>query len=384
MGNLAVIYLLFMYIGVTFNLAGVMSIAIATTYTVDTAVVGYVFSLFSVGYSLAIFVNGFLLERAAFKMLLYASFLITFAGIVTATLAAGIEMFAAAIFAAGVGLGVLCSSGNYYIVRSCYNKERTAKLNILNFFYSFGAIVSPVAAGQLLKSGLSWQQIYLLSLTCLAPIILLAVAAKFEKALCHTEEESNPSDPWHAGVYLVGAALFCYVASEMILAYWIVVYLVEGLGMPVVSASISLSLFWGFMAIGRLLSGMAAARIPVSYLIMACSLASFLVFAWMLTIQDPYMVIVLVAVLGLTYSGLYASILSYGTMQIRHASSTLMTFFVTVGSIGGILSFLTSSYLKQHYNIASALMLSMAAVGLVCVFIGIAAAVNRYWRKKYT
>lgn len=377
MNNLFIIYLLFMYIGITFNLAGVMSIAIGTTYAVDTAVVGYIFSLFTIGYCLAILVNGFLLARVSFKVLLYTAFLITFGGIAAAALSAGIETFALSIFAAGVGLGVLCSSGNFYIVRSCYGKERTAKLNILNFFYSFGAIVSPVAAGQLLKGGLSWQHIYLLSLLCLVPIVLLSVIARFGKTLGETETGTDIAEPWKTSVYFIGAALFCYVVSEMILAYWIVVYLVESLAMPVVSASISLSLFWGFMAIGRLVSGIVAKRVPVVYLIIICSLASFLVFAWMLTVKDPYRVIELVAALGFTYSGLYASILSYGTMQVRHTSSTLMTFFVTVGSIGGILSFLMSSYLKQHYSIESSLMLSMAAVGLVCVFTGMAALTKR-------
>lgn len=377
MSNLSIIYLLFMYIGITFNLAGVMSIAIAQTYQVDTAVIGYIFSLFSIGYGLAVFTNGFLLERVSFKLLMYIAFLITFGGIAAATAAGSMGLFAGSILAAGVGLGALCSNGNFYIVRSCQGRQRTAKLNILNFFYSIGAIVSPVAAGQLLKGGLGWQTIYLLSLLCLVPIALLFVTARFEKTFCQAEQNADIAVPWKTSIYFIGAALFCYVASEMILAYWIVVYLVESLEMPVAAASVSLSLFWGFMAIGRLISGFMAKRIPAVYLIMTCSLSSVLVFAWMLTVREAYFAVALVAILGLTYSGLYASILSYGTMQIRQASSTLMTFFVTVGSVGGIVSFVVSSYLKQHYSIGSSLVLGMALVGLVCIFTGMAALIRR-------
>ena len=96
MGQLLIIYLLFMYIGIVFNFAGVLSIAIARQFAVDTAIVGYVFCLFSVGYCLAILANGFLLERFSFKRLMAAAHLLTFGAIGAATYAHYLSAFAAA------------------------------------------------------------------------------------------------------------------------------------------------------------------------------------------------------------------------------------------------------------------------------------------------
>lgn len=376
MSALPLVYLLFMYIGISFNLAGVMSIGIARTYGVDTAVIGYIFSLFTVGYSLAILANGFLLERLPVKLLMYAAIAVAFTGIAAATASGNIVFFAAAIFIAGVGLGVLCSNGNFYIVSFCHGKERTAKLNILNFFYGFGAILSPWAAGQLLKAGLTWQQVYQLSLVLLALLACQVAAVRFETAADKRECSQIQQAPgkWGAGIYLIGLGLFFYVVSEMIINYWIVIYLVESLGMPLATAGTALSLFWVFMAAGRLLSGMAANTINVVYLIPLCSLASFFLFGTVLLVKNMYAVLALTALLGLSYSGLYASLLSYGTMQAPHASAGLMTFFVTLGSAGGILAFLISSFLKQNFGIQSSLFLGVIAIGLVFVCVSAAAA----------
>ena len=376
MGNLWLVYLLFMYIGISFNLAGVISMEIANTFRVDTAIIGYTFSLFSIGYSLAILGNGCLLDRVKLKSLMCVSLVITMFGIITAAYSINIQMFTIAIFTAGVGMGVLCSSGNYYMVCSFDDKERTSKLSILNFFYSFGAIVAPLAAGYLLEAGVSWSKVYLVSMICLVPVVLLTVTSSFRLA---GAEQKNPAntrvstdEQWGIAIYLIGAALFCYVISEMILTYWLVAYLIERYTLAVNEAGIGLSLFWFFMAGGRLLSGYAAGKISVVRFIMICAGLGFLTFGCMLTVSEPYLAMVLVSVLGLSYAGLYPSILSYGTQQTAGASSKLMTFFITVGSAGGILSFVISSFLKQNSGITAALLLSVAAIGLVCVFAGVA------------
>jgi TsgA-like MFS transporter len=375
------VYFIFLVIGISFNLAGVLSIDISRKFHVDTAVVGYIFSLFTLGYSLAILVNGRFLDRINMKVLMFGAVGLTCIGIAAATMTDVMLLFGAAILVAGVGMGVLSSSGNYFIVCSYKGRERTAKLNILNFFFSFGAIISPFAAGRLLAAQFSWEQVYLLSLAPLAVLGIALIVVRFSFGRRQQEGGKLRQDAWHAGIYFIAAALFSYVVSEMILTYWIVIYLVEQLHLTLAPASLALSLFWISMAIGRLLTGIAANKIPVVNFLLCCSFFSFLMFGWMLYNDDPIRVIALIAALGLGYSGLYASILAYGTMQLNYASSKLMTLFVSVGSVGGICSFLLSSYLKQQFSVAGSLLLSGIAMGLVFSFIGAASLFNRRRRR---
>lgn len=75
--------------------------------------------------------------------------------------------------------------------------------------------------------------------------------------------------------------------------------------------------------------------------------------------------------MGLGYSGIYASIVSYGTSQLKTVSSRLMTFFVTIGASGGILSFVLASLCKQYFNVKMSLLVSAVLMGLVTVAIGL-------------
>ncbi|MCX7781101.1 MAG: MFS transporter [Negativicutes bacterium] len=369
MNPTTLVYLIFWFIGVSFNMAGVLAIEMAKTFQVDTAVIGYVFSLFSAGYSAAILVNGFRLDRADMRRTMLGAVLLAFVGIGAAASCSDALPFAVAILGAGIGLGVLCSCGNYYIISSFHGCERSAKLNILNFFYGFGATLSPAATGQLLKLGATWEQVYFGSLAPVAIIGFAALNTPFTSGVTIKDDaEDDPGEARGAGVYLIAAALFAYVAAETILVYWIVVYFVEQRGLPLAEASLALSLFWAAMAGGRLLTGYLAGKARPVHLILYASGAAFLTFVLMLQVADPYWAIALTALTGLGFSGLYATILAFGTMQRKKTCPRLITFFVTVGSVGSILSFLLSSFLKEHFTVYSSLLVSLISLGLVFIF----------------
>ncbi|EGO65855.1 MFS transporter [Acetonema longum] len=216
-------YFNFFFLGVTFSLAGVVPLEIAGKYQVDTYMVGYVFALFTLGNSLAILGNGCLLDRVNLQKDMIAGLVLICAGIGgTTLLSPNLVIFSCFILTYGLGLGILCSIGNYTMVSLYRDEQRTAKLNLLNFFYSCGAVFSPALAGFLLYFQVTWEALYQLTLVLVAAICYGLVSAPFSLISRQQPVLSGEcSQPWGVKIYLIGFGLLCYVLSEMIFTYWI-------------------------------------------------------------------------------------------------------------------------------------------------------------------
>ncbi|MBP2653750.1 MAG: major facilitator superfamily 1 [Firmicutes bacterium] len=362
-------YLLLLTIGSALSLAGVVTNDVAAGFKVDTAIVGYCFTFFSVGYAIAILGNGFILNKFDVrKELLTATALIVIA-VLGAVSQSSLVAFAIFIFLYGLGSGVLCSI-SYYLIINLYTEEvqRTAKLNILNFFFSVGAIVTPILAGAALARGMGWK---LVMLGTLIPVLAVAFFAYSQQLKMkfrgdHIIEDSSDAEVWNAKIYVIGLAILCYVVSEMSYGYWVVMYIMEKLTVGLDVASSFLSIFWVFMAIGRFLAGVFIAKVNiVNYLLWASGLSSLAAFALVVS-NKLYLSMVIAAVMGLGYSGIYATLVAYGTELLNHPSSKLTTFFLTIGAGAGVLAFVVSSYLKQVLGMIATM--GFVAILMVAVF----------------
>lgn len=362
----ALAYFIFLGIGTAFGMAGVVTKAIAATFTVDTYVVGYTFTLFTAGYSLAIVGNAFLLDRVDIRRELLAAAGLAALGAAGATLAADLRLMAAALLLYGLGLGVMCSIAYFLMVSLHAETVRAAKLNILNFFFSIGSIVAPFLAGLALQAGARWQWLYQATLLLTLAVILWTLRLSFGVRQ-HRPAAPEAAVVWGAAVYAVGGTLLAYVVAEMVFTYWIAVYLMEKLAVDVVLAGLSLSLFWGTMAAGRLTAGSFIAQAGIRRYVLASAGLAFAAFACLLAVRNVYLALFLVAVVGLGCSGLYATILSYGTTLVPAPSSRLTSFFLGISAGGGILAFLLSSWLKQGFGVFGALVFSAGLMGAVII-----------------
>ncbi len=373
----ALAYFVIMAIGVTFSLAGVTTKPIAASFAVDTAVVGYVFTLFSVGYSAGILGNGFLLERVAIGKETAAAAVAAGLAVAAATLLPYLEIFAAAILVYGLAMGVLCSVGYYIIVNLYTGVARAAKVNVLNFFFCTGSVVAPILAGLALQRGVGWQQIYQATLPLAAVAAAWALTARFSFRQAPAAENGGGNSRWGAAVYLIGLALLCYVVAEMSFTYWLVTYLIDRLAADAATASLGLSVFWALMGAGRLAAGPLLARLGIGRYIGAFSLLAMVAFAAVLAARTPLAALGFVAALGFGCSGLYGTILSYGTQQVSRPSSRLTTFFLVIGAGGGILALLLSSWVKQVYGVATVLALAACMLAAMAALVGAAGWLGR-------
>lgn len=373
-------YLMFLFVAYIYTIAGVIPKEIAATFNIKDSDVVFAFTFFTIGTTSAIFINGILLDKLTPKREALVAFFLMITGMTGMILSHSIYIFSFFLMINGLGIGILVSFGNYLII-NMYEKERAKKLNILNFYYSIGAVAGPFIAGYIIKYGKSisfaaginrvWIYTYLVAIIGATVIFLLLITNDYSKLNKSNgkKSEEKTSEKWGVNVYIVAVAIFLYVMSEMTVNYWVVGYLQEKEGFSILSASKLLSVIWFFMMIGRFLSGKAVDYIkPEKYIIILGLIASMGVLNLAFPMNELTLWVA-AAIIGIGYSGMYATILTYGTQQINEHSTKLMTFLITCGSAGSIISTPVSSIIKKNFGITSAIMVSFVAVFLSIVLI---------------
>ncbi len=360
------------FMGAVGSLNSAALLEMGASFKVDSGIISYWQTLGSIGTTLAVYANGYLLNRFAPKRIAVVATIFAFIGYLQLALASDLIRFGSGLLLGGIGIGLMSSAMNYLLVATHEEQERTGKLILVNFFYSFSAILTPLAAGWLLAQEYDWRPIYQ---SCLIFLLLwlfwsLRLPAK---SFCGGQEKKASKEAWPFRVYLAGATFILYVIAEVTFFSWLVVYLRESGHLDVKSAGIALSLFWACMACGRLTSGVLARWLPLRTYLAASLLIAAASYCGLLLISggDRAAYFIMIGIAGFACSGMYASLLAFGTQQVETTTPAIISFFIGGGSLAGIFSGLLGGFLKQSSGAGACLALSAGLMLTVLFLFGV-------------
>lgn len=352
-------YSSFIFIAVMFTVPNVVLIEIASAFNVETYKIGYALSFFTIGTSAATFFSGYILQRFDLKKFLFASYAVIITGLAGIFFSKVLYAYEAFLLVAGTGTGVLIATSNYILVKIYDDTERRYKISMLNFFYGFGSIICPILISQLMAFSIDWREFYLL---LIGAVIFFGITLfTSDTSIVKHEDTGEKSGNSHftSAVIFTGLALFFYVISEVIFTTWVITYMRETLSWNLKGASNILSVFWVFMAAGRILSGLMADKIKLNIYIASSMISTLVLLLVFLSSKEIWLLYAISGALGLAYSALYPSILTYGTMQIENIPPFMVTFFITMGAAGSLAAFPISGFIKQHMNLYSVIFSSI-------------------------
>ncbi|MHB0876400.1 MAG: MFS transporter [Anaerolineae bacterium] len=205
-------------------------------------------------------------------------------------------------------------------------------MNVVHVGYGIGALSAPLIAGAILERGGSWTLSYWLIAIVPALLAVRALSMRMPAAPRHAVTEEEHQSIWtvlrHPLVVLSAIALLFYVAAELSVSNWIVLFVGERFALSPLTASLALSTFWAAILVGRLLQGPLNARISLPALIV-CSSALFGVGLLGLALAPlPALAYAFLAVAGLGASGIYPDVMIFANR--RYARQ--------IGAVTGVLS----------------------------------------------
>ncbi len=359
-------YLTFILYGCAAISQGVLIICIAKTYQINIANVGYLFFIPAAIQAIVTYGNGFILDRINIKYEIIVSFAAMFLGF-TFMITGLLPLFVIGLVPLGLGYGLLTSIPNY-IILNLHPEKKFQKLNYLNFFFSLGGMLGPFILGQLVDLNCPWQIVLGMLLVFIFLLGLFAYKIPFSYLRDNDQEESDTSSTinateakskWHYSIYLISLAMLSYVLSECIFSTWIVSYLKIHSKFNMAEASIGLTIYWLFITFGRFAADKIGNYMKVYQFILGSSIIALAGYILVFFSHSTIITYTMIAVMGVGYAALYASLLSYGMDQLSYNNPKLMSLFVLSGTIGTILALPLSSFFVRNFGFLTALLIGL-------------------------
>jgi MFS transporter, FHS family, glucose/mannose:H+ symporter len=252
------------------------------------------------------------------------SLLSTFAG-----LAAGSALM-------GLGLGHFETGGNAFMV-DLHPDQRGRYLNLLGMFHSLGSMIVPLYAGALLAAGIAWRQVFQYALPLM---VLLTIYLVLVKSPPHIAGESRNGGAQRQGAPFRKYAWFfvliaAYVGAEVGLASWLVEFLQKTKGQSVVVSSLSLSIFFGGIMVGRLVGSFLVERVGyLPFLLMVSGCATLTAG---LGIFGPPALAFCLPLTGLFFAVIFPTATAAVSERAGEHSGVILGLLFTCGGLGAMI-----------------------------------------------
>lgn len=287
------------------------------------------------GLVLGILLTGPLADRMGAKLFAVGGNVLTLLGLAGMALAPDYTALLFALFAVGLGAGMLDMILSP-VVAAVNVHARSGAMNWLHSFYSVGAVVTILAATLTLSFGGGWR--LACTLVMPLPVILIVAFALVDFPALVTDKGRMPLRDLLRQWWFLGAlvAIFLGGATELGLAQWLPAYAEESLGFSATMAGTGLLLFSVAMALGRMVSGMIGNRIsPFLLMALGCgsSVVLFLLGAWL-----PHSGLALTACVaaGFTGSALWPTMLAVAADRYPDGGASMFALLAALGNAGGI------------------------------------------------
>lgn len=280
---------------------------------------------------------------------------------------------------AGIGFGMTEAIVGAAIIDLM--KGKASAMSRLETFFGIGALVIPITAAYLIQ-----QHVWQLSFPILAAMAGITfvlwltisfgslddslgprqVAAAAENvwadADAHSGAPSNSSPSARRGwlgypakslPFLFISALFflIYVGVEMSFSNYLPSILIERSGMEESSAAAVLSLFWGTMVLGRLFAGVLADRMGHASYLAVFSAGAACAFVGMSVTDAESWMLVMVALSGLFFSGIFGIALVYANGLLPGMTERTTSLLVALGGVGGAVLPRLTGWIMDSYPV---------------------------------
>lgn len=271
-------YLSFVSLGLPDGLNGVAWPSIRTYFHLPLDALGWLLVMLTAGYLVSSFSSGRLLALMSIGTLLTLSCLATAVSLIGYALAPAWWVMVALGTVAGFGAGAIDAGLNTFAA----SQFSARMVNWLHACYGIGAATGPVIMTSVLAGHHPWQRGYLivggwqlLLALCFALTRKLWPTTGANSALKGSSSiavarVSNLRTFKLPVVRLSIAVFFVYTGIEAAAGYWAYTLFTESRAVPLTTAGMWVSVYWGCLTAGRLLSGLVVEYIPIRTLLRAC------------------------------------------------------------------------------------------------------------------
>lgn len=363
----AIAYLSYYFVGALVSTLGIVLGPLSAAFNKDPSFIGQIFTLMNLGMFLPIMFGGILMRKWGLKHPMVIASILTMVISVVLFIRPTLTMFSIGVAVIGACGGIYMTLGSYLVVRiNPDEKKRSASLIFTDFFFSFAGATLSFLLAWCFKLGASWVAMYGIMGGLGALMLALTLRCRFPSTqtepLLHSEK-SEITEPWGIAVWLICFALFAFLLAEPIFTLWTPAYLQSRFALAAESAALFTTVYWVAKAIGLFLHQFTVKWMKLRTFLLGCTLVGLLSLLMITQSANTTLIILACGVFGFFNSGIFSALISYGSLQIKQSSPTLVSALLTFGTVGTLVFASLSSFVNTHLGLHAALNSSVVAYG---------------------
>jgi len=332
-----VAYVSFVPVGIATVLLGPMLPSLSARWSLNYSQAGALFTAQYFASTCAVGLSGVLASRWGYRFAIKLGLLFMTAGL--ASLLSGPKWLGILCIAAyGAGLGTAVPAANL-LVAAANPERRSATLNLLNFFWSMGAVACPFLVAAAAKSNhlpLFLMCVSGFSLAVAMGIALLPASTVEPSSKQQAGEKIAPLIQAQLSAFLVLASLFSlYVGTENAFGGWVASYAKTLQNLTPAMALRTPSFFYAALMLGRWLAPLLLRRVDEVRLVQVGLILACAGTAGLVVSHDLLSVLASACAAGLGLSAVYPITIALLSHQFGVASSQIGSFMFVLSNIGG-------------------------------------------------
>jgi MFS transporter, FHS family, glucose/mannose:H+ symporter len=368
-------YASFVPIGIATVLLGPMLPTLSARWSLNYSQAGALFTVQYLASTVAVALSGVLVTRRGFRFAMKSGLLLMSAGV--GLLLAGPKIMGiVCIAASGFGMGVAIPAANL-LVAEVNPGRRSARLNLLNFCWSVGAVGCPFLVAAAAKS--QAIPLFLGGVAAFGLLVAIGIAVMpsriVEPSVAKDSVQNTAAAiPWKSCVMLILALLFfLYVGVENGFGGWVASYAKSLGNLTPAMAVMTPSFFYAALMLGRWLAPLLLRLTDEIRLVQAGLLMACAGMAGLVSSHGLLGVTVSASLAGLGLSYVYPITISLLSREFGMASSRVGSLMFTMSNIGGAFMPWMVGASSNHFGSLKA--------GLAVPLIGCAAMYGLYLRE---
>jgi fucose permease len=363
----------FIVLGAGNTLLGPALLPILADFHVTPSQAGPLFLASSVGYLLAVLIGGPAGDRWSRRVVMLAGALVLCLGLVAISVTPFWIVTIGAIGIIGVGGGVVDSGTNALANDIAPPQGHAREQSILHSFFGIGALIGPLLVGAFLAAHSGWRGAYaVVAIGSVALVIMLFRLRLPDRPIGHPSVNLRSVLALATTPFVMVLALMMgvYIGAEILLGDWSATYLQRIHHLDKVAAATCVSLYWGGLAAGRLLSAAATRWFNGrTLLVLTCVLSLAATIALVVAQSTPVALFAL-TLSGLGYAAIFPLVMAVAGEVFPEATGTIAGLLIGAGSICGAAIPWAGGVLVQFSDARAALALSIPA-GIIMVVISV-------------
>lgn len=332
-------YIGFISVGLTANIIGPLLPGIRSNIDINYSQGGLLLSGQFVGMLITSLIGGYLIDRTGKRPFMLAGSAMLITGLFGCMIAESYGLLYALNLITGFGYGIY-EVGINALCADSSEENKGSNMNFVHFFYGVGAIIAPILSWICTEYLGSWRYCFGFALIPPAAVVILLLRNKIEEHRViygmDKQKENKASSPIRSiFLWTAGIAMFFYVGVEVSTGGWITVYWKTLLPNSNIPASLTATIFWLTLTLGRLVSGKIADRIGLSNYLFAAGFGTLLLSAIWSILPAGGWALVIVALLGFVCSGQYPTTMAIATAHFPGKSGMVAAFISVSAGLSG-------------------------------------------------